>query len=61
MTLPLIFFFVVHITLLTLTIWRNLSWSIKKACDESDKIIVVSDINVDFFNVSRTHLVNELL
>lgn len=41
--------------------WRNLSWSIEKAYDESDKIIVVGDLNVDFLNIPHTHLVKDLL
>lgn len=40
--------------------WRNLSWSIEKAYDESDKIIVVGDLNVDFLNIPHTHLVKDL-
>lgn len=38
-----------------------MSWSIEKAYDESDKIIVVGDLNVDFLNIPHTHLVKDLL
>lgn len=38
-----------------------MSWSIEKASDESDKIIVVGDLNVDFLNIPHTHLVKDLL
>ena len=35
--------------------WRNFSWSLDKACELSDKIIIVGDINVDLFNTPDTH------
>ena len=41
--------------------WRNLSWSIDKASDISNKIVIVGDLNVDFLNIPHTHPVNEIL
>ena len=35
--------------------WRNLSWSIDKASDISNKIVIVGDLNVDFLNIPHTH------
>ena len=41
--------------------WRNHSWSIDKASDISNKIVIVGDLNVDFLNIPHTHPVNEIL
>lgn len=43
------------------TFWRKLSWSTEKASDDSDKIILVGDLNVDFLNIPHTHSVLDLL
>ena len=63
MTLPVIFSSVLSIGLQILInlFWRILSWSIDKASDISNKIVIVSDLNVDFLNIPHTHPVNEIL
>ena len=63
MTLPVIFSSVLSIGLQILInlFWRILSWSIDKASDISNKIVIVGDLNVDFLNIPHTHPVNEIL
>nr|XP_022313371.1 uncharacterized protein LOC111118283 [Crassostrea virginica] len=41
--------------------WKYLSWSIDKASDKSNKIIIIGDLNVDFLNIPRSHPVNDIL
>ena len=41
--------------------WTNFHWSLDKAGDASDNIIIVGDLNVDFFNIPRTHLIRDTL
>ena len=41
--------------------WRNFSWSLDKACEISDKIIIVGDINVDLFNTPDTHIIYDII
>lgn len=38
--------------------WKNIEWSIEKAIELSDKIIILGDLNTIFFNLSNTHIVN---
>ena len=41
--------------------WHNISWSIEKAQEISDNIIIVGDLNVDFLNIPRNHQIREIL
>ena len=41
--------------------WHNISWSIEKAQEISDNIIIVGDLNIDFLNIPRNHQIREIL
>ena len=41
--------------------WNNMSWSVEKASDLSNKVIIVGDLNIDFLNIPRSHVINGIL
>ena len=43
------------------TLWTKFSWSLDKVSEYSDKIIIVGDLNVDFFKVPLTHNIREII
>ena len=43
------------------TFWTKLSWSLDKVSEYSDKIIIVGDLNVDFFKIPLTHNIREII
>ena len=43
------------------TFWTKFSWSLDKVSEYSDKIIIVGDLNVDFFKVPLTHNIREII
>ena len=41
--------------------WKHFLWSIDKDSDNSNKIIIIGDLNVDFLNILRSHSVNDII
>ena len=43
------------------TFWTKLSWSLDKVSEYSDEIIIVGDLNVEFFNIPLTQNIREII